>query len=113
MLFLVTIVTTYHLTAVNGLNKQVDKLADGLKVCEASNSKSNDALNTQTAYIIELEVDYKTNVQELEEWEALPPEIRYNTIYKYMPSEVIVERGDCNDTKNLIDSIRTIDFSKL
>ena len=74
---------------------------------------SHDSLNDSVKDIKRELEKLEDKVQELEEWEALPPEIRYNTIYKYMPKEVIVERGDCNDTKNLIDSIRTIDFSKL
>lgn len=32
---------------------------------------------------------------------------------KYVPTYINVERGDCNDTKNMLDVIRTIDPSKL
>ncbi len=76
--------------------------------CKRSIDTQNKAVTAMNDIIIE-----KTN--KLDNWKAKPAEIRYNTIYKDI--YIYVDRnnttGECNETKNVIDGIRHIDFSNI
>ena len=80
---------------------------------KASESMLKSALATQTAAIDAITVDRDASVEALNKWKALPVEVKYVEVYKYIPLDVNLTRGDCNDTKKLIDSIRSIDLNRL
>lgn len=71
------------------------------------------ALEFQSQEIMDLAVDYNASMNDLEIWRNKTPEVKYEKIYKYIPQEINLTRGECNDTKQLIDAIRHIDFSEL
>ena len=81
--------------------------------CKIERNGFISALEFQSQEITELEVDYNSSIIDLEMWRSKPPDIKYKTVYKYIPQEVNLTRGECNDTKQLIGAIRHIDFSEL
>ena len=110
---LITFSVAYHYATVNTLEKKLLKVQKDLADEIVKSTLYKSALDLQSLEIEHLRVDVNTSKTKLEQWKALPTQIRYETIYKYIPKQVILERGDCNDTKMLIDSIRAIDFNSL
>jgi len=102
----------YNKLEVSGLENEVSKMQIELLECKSQAELYKVSLNNQTKAIEALRVDYNTSVIELEEWKIKPPEFRYETIYKYIPKIEYI-KGDCNDTKELINSISTINYNNL
>jgi hypothetical protein len=98
---------------IEGLRTELLESKNSTLIAEKQSNEYKSALDLQSLEIEHLRVDVNTSKTKLEQWKALPAQIRYETIYKYIPKQVILERGDCNDTKMLIDSIRAIDFNSL
>lgn len=105
------VVTKYDIK-ISGLMLDVSNLQNEVLVGKNNTDICKVALNKQTEDTNKLKVDYAENVKELEKWKALPPKIKYNTIYKTV-YKADYSKGDCNDTKALIDSIRNIDYNSL
>ncbi len=84
-----------------------------VKQFEYSDCKKSIKLQNETIAKMNDIVIVKTD--KLNNWKAKPPEIRYNTVYKKM--YIYVDRnnttGECNETKSIIDGIRTIDFNSI
>lgn len=70
------------------------------------------SLDIQTVKIQAIAVDYNKSIAELDMWKNKPAEVKYEVIYKYIPKLQYV-KGECNDTKELIDSINYIDYNLL
>ena len=66
-------------------------------------------VSAQNQSILELEINHKSAMSKLDEWKALPPRVKYETIYKIKE----VKSNDCEDIKGVLDDARTIDFSRL
>ena len=102
----------YNKIEVSGLENDIAKGEVSLAQCKYQTSVYKFALGLQTDKIEALRVDYNASVTKLEEWKSKPPKVRYETIYKYIPKIEYI-KGDCNDTKMLINSIGTIDYNDL
>jgi len=102
----------YNKIEVSGLENDVAKTHIELLECKSQSRLYKLSLDSQTEAIEALRVDYNASVVKLEEWKSKPAGIRYRTIYKHIPKIEYV-KGDCNDTKLLIDSISTINYSDL
>lgn len=61
--------------------------------------------------------EYDALLAEYEDWKGQPVEVKYETVNKYITvykdRNVTVEKGECRDTKNVIDGIKLIDFSAI
>jgi len=102
----------YNKVEVSGLENDVAKTQIELLECKSQSRLYKLSLNNQTKMIEALRVDYNVSIMQLEEWRIKPPEFRYETIYKYIPKIEYI-KGDCNDTKALINSISTINYNSL
>lgn len=62
------------------------------------------AFDAQSAIIESQRVDLNKSMDKLDKWKALPPEIRYETIYKRIPGWVEIKRSNCDDVKAILNS---------
>jgi cell division protein FtsL len=67
------------------------------------------ALDSQTKEIENLAVDKTKADMKLAEWKAKPDKIKYEVIYKIRE----VKSDECEDIKNVIDSVRNLDYERL
>jgi len=102
----------YNKIEVSGLETTVAESQLELSDCKTQARLYKVSLDEQTSLIELTRVDYEQSLLELEEWRTKPATVRYETIYKYIP-EIEYVKGDCNDTKILIDSIGNIDYNNL
>ena len=79
-------------------------------VHKANETTLKGSIKTQNDKITALRVSNSTKRKELGEWKTKPPKIKYKTIYETIYKEA---SSDCNDTKDMLDSVRTIDFNSL
>lgn len=105
----VSLALSYHFFTVSSLNSEIVQLQKSNKTLTTNYDLSQNKLHEQSEKILSLAVDFEKNSKELEEWKSKKPEIRYEKIYRYRE----VKSDDCEDVKNNLDGIRTIDFSKL
>jgi len=71
-------------------------------------------INSQNTQIRVLEVDYNNSIVELNEWKNKPIEVKYKTLYEYLPTKIIkVKTNDCNTTNIILDAIRNIDYNSI
>ena len=104
--------SVYNKIEVSGLENEKVNIQLELSDCKAQSSLYKMSLDDQTAIIELVRVDYQASLLELEEWRKKPEVVKYETIYKYIPKVEYV-KGDCNDTKLLIDSIGNINYNDL
>lgn len=102
----------YNKLEVSGLENEAAMIKTELIECKYRSNAYKLSLNNQTKAIEALRVDYNISLVELEEWRVKPPKFRYKTIYEYIPKIEYI-KGDCNDTKELINSISTINYNIL
>ena len=110
----------YFKSAISVLEADRDRLAEDVKSLQIDviNADRNTAvcklaLSEQTKDIEVLKIDYVKNVAELDKWKSMPPEIRYNTVYKTITKKVDYSKGECNETKELINNISNINYVDL
>lgn len=89
---------TFMLDSCNDEKLKLQAIIMGLK---ADKKSLKQGIKTQNDMIEKLEIDVQ---KAKEKWEKKPP----RTVY--IPADVNITRGDCNDTKNIINAIRNIDF---
>ena len=68
-------------------------------VIKATIESQNKAIDSQ-------KVELAEKLQELEDWKNQPPEIKYKEVIKYAE----VKSNECEDIKNVINSIRGTSF---
>jgi len=102
------------------LNNKIDNLENNIKDIQLLLAQSQvkattykSALEKQNIYIENMKINLKKKNDELSEWKAKPEKIRYNVIYKTIPADTNLTRGNCDDTENVIDAIRTINLNDL
>lgn len=92
---------------INTLKSELLTTENKLLQSTINNSKCEDSLSNQNALIVSQKADYDTKLKEFRE---TPPKIRYEVIYKTTKE---VKSNECNDTKQVINNIRNLDFDRL
>ena len=78
-----------------------------LKIADLEKDKIelNFVLDNQNKALESIRIDRDNKLKELEYIKSLPPEIKYQTIYKEIPK--ITEKSDeCEDIKEILDSLK-------
>ena len=98
---------------VNGLNEEIVDLKVEVKECSMNNSLLKGAINSQNESIEGMRFNIDSKSKELSEWKNKPEKVRYNVIYKNIPTTISIEEEDCETTKETISAIRNINFNSL
>ena len=91
------------------LEAKVRGLESDLVVCKTNNVTVKAALDTQNEKIASMEIDLEEKKAKYQELLNQPPEIRYEVIYKKVPS-IEVKSDECEEIKKLIDDIRSAGY---
>ena len=103
----------YTYMTVNGLKLELSETRVSVVTAKADYNMCRSAVGKQNNKIAAVQVDYSEAVKKLDQWKAKPVEIRYNTIYKYIPRKVVENEDTCENIKLYIDAIRHIDYNGL
>lgn len=96
-------------TAIADLNTEVAYKEIAIDKFKYSNEELKRVIHVSNEKLSKISVDLDKARQSLDEWKAKKPEIRYEVIYKIREQK----SNDCNTTKNVLDSIRNLDYSRL
>ena len=77
-----------------------------LAIEKANNVTAKATIKSQNDAIENQKVELSEKLQELQEWKNQPPETRYKEVIKYKE----VKSNECEDIKNIINSIRSTSF---
>ncbi|HKM19360.1 MAG TPA: hypothetical protein VJY14_04775 [Aliarcobacter sp.] len=77
-----------------------------LLIEKTNNITAKAIIDKQNKEIESKKVDYEKNIKDFEEWKNQPPETRYKEVIKYKE----VKSNECEDIKNIINSIRSTSF---
>lgn len=83
---------------------------DTLLVYIKEEAVCKNTLDSQTMQITANQINLDKKTKELNEWKSKPDKVKYITI---PPIVREVKSNECNDTKNAINTVRTIDYSLL
>ena len=83
-------------------SKQTKELA----VEKANNTTLRASIENQNKAVEETKVDLEENLREFEEWKNQPVEVKYKEVIKYKE----IKSNECEDIKNIINSIRSTSF---
>lgn len=73
------------------------------------NTRYKDAVALQNRKVEQMRKRENDAISKLREWKSKPAEVRYKTIYKTRE----VKSNECADIKNVISSVRYIDYDSL
>lgn len=96
-------------TKIANLNTELAHSEMTVSKMQNSNEQMLRTINMQNEEMSKLSVDLDKARQSLDEWKRKPPEVRYEVIYKIRE----VKSNDCNTTKDVLNSIRNLDYSRL
>ena len=88
------------------LENKISELESSLIVCQTNKYTLEQAINSQNDKISKYEIDLENKNKSYQELLNKPAEIRFETIYKKIPS-IKVDSDECKDIKNLLDDIRS------
>ena len=88
------------------LEKEKLELNSLLVVEKANNITAKSIIENQNRAIDSQKVEYSEKLQELEDWKNQSPEVKYKEVIKYKE----VKSNECEDIKNIINSIRSTSF---
>lgn len=114
-LFILGIFTTQYIiiqkqnTTIADLNTEVAYSEIIIEKTKNSNEELKKEILISNESLSKISVDLDKAKQSLDEWKSKKPEIRYEVIYKIREQK----SNDCNTTKNVLDSIRNLDYSRL
>jgi hypothetical protein len=100
---------SYHFFTVNSLSSEIIELQETNKNLNINYKNSQIELKEQSEKLLSLSADYKQKIKELSDWKNKEPKVRYEKIYSIRE----VKSDDCEDIKNTIDDVRTIDYGEL
>ena len=87
------------------LDRYVSNLKLKIAVLEKDKIELNFALDNQNKALESIRIDRDNRLKELEHIKSLPPEIKYQTIYKEIPK--ILEKSDkCEDVIDVLNSLK-------
>lgn len=96
-------------TTIADLNTEVAYNEITIEKTKNSNEELKKEILISNESLSKISVDLDKAKQSLDEWKSKKPEIRYEVIYQIRE----VKSNDCNTTKNVLDSIRNLDYSRL
>lgn len=96
-------------TTIANLNTELSYSQHTATQLRNGNEALKRAISVSNENLSSIKVDLDKARQTLDEWKAKKPEIRYEVIYKIREQK----SNDCNTTKNVLDSIRNLDYSRL
>jgi len=114
---LLVVTTIYYEFKTSGYEVDIKTLEGDISVISMKSSENRNnytkckrELKLSNARVDSLEGDVVKVTDELEVWRNKPAVIKY----KYrLPEDINMTRGDCNETKRLLDAIRTIDLNTI
>ena len=77
-----------------------------LAIEKANSITAKATIESQNNAIESQKVEYSEKLQELEDWKNKPSEIKYKEVVKYKE----VKSNECEDIKNIINSMRSTSF---
>ena len=77
-----------------------------LAIEKANNTVIKATIESQNNAIESQKVEYSEKLQELEDWKNKPSEIKYKEVIKFKE----VKSNECEDIKNIINSMRSTSF---
>lgn len=87
------------------LDRYVSNLKLKIAVLEKDKIELNFVLDNQNKALESIRIDRDNKLKELEHIKSLPPEIKYQTIYKEIPK--ILEKSDkCEDVIDVLNSLK-------
>ena len=87
------------------LDKYIGNLKLKIATLEKDKIELNFVLDNQNKALESIRIDRDNRLKELEYIKSLPPEIKYQTIYKEIPK--ILEKSDkCEDIKEVLNSLK-------
>lgn len=99
------------------LKDELILIAHKLELCQRSNitkdisiNDLNNSISRQNQEIEDIKIDYE---QKLILYKKKNPKVIIKEIIKNHPVDIDLTRGSCEDTKNVIDAISSIDFNSL
>jgi len=95
---------------ISGLEKTL--LSSQLEVAESRmvSSTYENIVKSNNTRIVALGAMLTTKRAELAKWEDTPVEVRYETVYKHIATDINMTKDDCETTKKVIDAVRITDF---
>lgn len=96
-------------TQISDLRTEIayDKLT--IEKLQSSNKEFKKTVANQNEAVSKIAIDLDEARRILDEWKAKKPEVRYEVIYKIRE----VKSNDCNITKDVLNSVRNLDFKRL
>jgi hypothetical protein len=94
---------------IERLNVSLAEIETKLVVSETNTYQCKAQVKSQNDAITKLEMDYSKANAEYQKLLNQPPEVRFKTVYKEVPS-IGVKSDECKDIKKLLDDIRNAGY---
>ena len=91
------------------LETKVAQLETSLVVCSTNKLAVENALSSQNEKVEAMRVDNEVALKKYQELVEKPPEIRYEVVYKKVPT-IGVKSDECEEIKKLVDDIRNAGY---
>jgi hypothetical protein len=110
---LLLILGIYSYVQITSLEIALLKSKNEASKYEKQSNKFEASLDSQTMQIESLRVDLNKSTTEFNIYKAQPREVKFKQIIKYLPSEVIIKRSNCEDINNYFDAIDNLNLDSL
>lgn len=91
------------------LETRVAELETSLVVCNTNKVAIENALTSQNDKVESMRADSEAALKKYQELVEKPPEIRYEVVYKKVPT-IGVKSDECEEIKKLVDDIRNAGY---
>ncbi len=91
------------------LETKIAQLETSLVVCNTNKLAVENALSSQNEKVEAMRVDNEVALKMYKELVEKPPEIRYEVVYKKVPT-IGVKSDECEEIKKLVDDIRNAGY---
>jgi hypothetical protein len=92
------------------LELEVENAKAKVTLAEINRNSAVQAVETQNKAMANLKINLTQKLEELDEWKHKKPQVRYEVIYRDIKDK---ESEECNDIKNNIKALSSIDYSAL
>lgn len=104
---LISIIYNYFIKSeLEKVQAKYSKQTEELAVEKANNIAMRASIENQNKAVEKIKVDLENNLKEFEEWKNQPVEVKYREVIRYKE----VKSNECEDIKNIINSIRSTSF---